>query len=180
MRALFGLVGVLMVVAIIILWLNGPGGISQTETVLKTGQKAESQIAQIGGRDTESHMPAGSSAKLEPQVFGGRLDSILVASVVPGGAYDRYFGLKANDAIIAIETHGAEQRVKELGDGEMAVLQVIEAYSKQGHLLVMREGEEIRLPKAPAPGAQPSGGKSGSDDPLQKQLDVLQGIPGAR
>ena len=108
-------------------------------------------------------------------MFGGKLDSILVTKVVPGGAYDKYFGLKTNDSIIAIEANANEMRVKDIGDGEMATAQIIDAYSKQGHLVVMRDGEQVRLPKPSAKSG--SGSKSGSD-PLQQQLDVIQQLPG--
>lgn len=177
MRAMFGIVGILMVLAIIVLWMNK--GLSHTDEVLKAGKKAEDQMAQIGGRDAVSREPAGDSAKLEVQQFSGKMDSILVTKVTPGGAYERYFGLKPNDTIIAIVLQGSEMKVKDLNDSELAVAQVVDAYSKKGQLVVMRDGEQIRLPAAPPPEARPAGGKSGSDDPLQKQLDVLQGIPGA-
>jgi hypothetical protein len=167
-----------MVLAIIVLWMNK--GLSHTEETLKAGRKAEEQLAQIGGKDAISREPAGDSAKLEVQQFGGKIDSIVVTKVTPGGAYERYFGLRPNDAIIAIVAHGNEMRVKDLNDSELAVAQVVDAYSKNGQLVVMREGEQIRLPAAPPPSAKPAAGKSGSDDPLQKQLDVIQGIPGSR
>jgi hypothetical protein len=179
MRAIFGLVGMLMVVAIIIFWLQGPTGLSQTEQTIKAGQRAQAEVAQIGGRDIESHLPAANSARIEPQQFGGRLDSLLVTKVVQNGAYEKFFGLKADDVIVAIEAQANEMRVRDIGDAELALAQVTEAYSKKGHLVVMRDGVELRLPKAQQ-AAQPTGGKSGSDDPIQKQLDVIQAIPGAR
>ena len=47
MRAIFGLVGLLMVVAIVIFWLNGPGGLSYTQTTIKAGQKGRIRLPRL-------------------------------------------------------------------------------------------------------------------------------------
>jgi hypothetical protein len=178
MRAIFGLVGILVVVGIIVYWMGPGGGLSHTQTVLKEGQNAQEQVAQIGGKDTESHEPANESAVLDPQSFGGKLDSILVTKVVPGGAYEKYFGLKTNDAIVSVETNGYDQKVNQMGDGESAKIAVMDAYSKSGHDTVMRDGNEVKLPTASKPKGQAP--KTDDSNPLQRQLDTIQQIPGSR
>ena len=57
------------------------GLMKQAQAMQDNMKKAQDQLAQIGGKDTESHQPAGDSAILEPQSFGGKLDNILVTKV---------------------------------------------------------------------------------------------------
>jgi hypothetical protein len=185
MRAIFGLVGILVTVGVIAWWM-GKGGLDQTHSTIQAGNKAQQQVAQFGGMDTQTHENAAHSADLDTITSGGKLSGIVVTSVEPTGAYARYFGLKPNDTIVAIEYQGNRQDMKDFnGDSDMAKIQVQEAYMKHGTLLVLR-GESttpITLPepeKKPVAAQQNKGSGSGSHDELQQQLDTIQQIPGAR
>ncbi len=179
MRAIFGLVGILVTVGVIAWFLGSGGGLTHTATVIKTGERSREQVNQIAGNDTLSGERAGNSADLAPATTGGRLIGILVTSVAPGGAYERYFGLKKDDTIVAVEYQANRFSVKDLADADMAEAQILEAYSKKGSVVVVRNEQQILLPQAPAKPASPGAAKS-DGSPLQKQLDAIPGIPGAR
>jgi hypothetical protein len=195
MRAIFGLVGILVTVGVIVWWMGSGGGLSQTQATLHAGGKAREEVSQIGGMDTQTGERADKSADLDVITSGGKLSGILVTSVDPGGAYARYFGLKPNDTIIAIEYQGNRQNMRDFnGDSDMAKIQVMESYSKHGTLVVLRSdangnSSEITLPEDPKKAAaaakpvaaqQGKGNGGGSHDEMQQQLDTIQQIPGAR
>jgi hypothetical protein len=177
MRAIFGLVGILAVVGVIVWWMSQGGG-TNLQNVAATRKQATEQASQIAGRDAETQEAAYRSAELEGLSPGGRITGILVVKLNPGGAYERYFGLKRNDTIVAIEYNGNRQNVKDINDEDMAKTQVFEAYRFKGKVYVVRDEKEIGLPVETA--AKPSGSGEKPKDEIQQQLDVIQGIPGAR
>jgi hypothetical protein len=181
MRAIFGLVGILVVVAVIVWFLGKGGGLDHTQQVLQSGESARRQVNQFSGNDPQTGARASESADLEMLTTAGKPSGILVTAVVPGGAYETYFGLKRNDTIVAVEYNGLRTDVKNMSaSDEEARNQVLEAYQKRGRVFVVRNEQEIALPQAPAAqGRTGSGGRSGNS-PLQDQLDAIQNIPGAR
>ena len=118
------------------------------------------------------------SAELEALSQGGKVSGILVVKIDPGGAYERYFGLKRNDTIVAVEYQGNRQNVKDFNDEDMAKSQVFEAYRHKGKVVVVRNEKQVTLPDQTA--AKPAGSGGKSKDEIQQQLDVIQSIPGAR
>src|SRR5262245_7674875 len=119
MRAIFGLVGILAVVGVIVWWM-AQGGAQNLQNVANTKKHATEQASQMAGRSSEDQEPANRSAELEPVNVGGKLKAIMVSKITPGGAYEKFFGLKRNDTIVAVEYNGLRQDFKELNDGERA------------------------------------------------------------
>jgi hypothetical protein len=169
MRALFGLVGLLVGVGVLI-WFMGSkgGGLDQTQQVLKSGESAREQISQVGGIDSATGRSAMSSAELEEINANGKTTGLKVNAVTPGGAYERFFGLQKDDTIVAVIYSGLRQNIRDMSDPEMAKAQVSDTFSKQGQLVVKRGNSEITLPQ--------SGDSAPKKDALQQQLDAIPGV----
>jgi hypothetical protein len=178
MRAIFGLVGILAVIGVIVWWMS-QGGAQNLQNVAATKKKATEQASQIAGRDSETREAAYESVELEGVSPGGKLVGILVVKINPGGAYERYFGLKRNDTIVAIEYQGNRQHIRDINDEDMAKTQVFEAYRHKGKVIVAR-GDEKELALPAETSAKPSGSGEKPKDEMQRQIDVLEGIPGVR
>jgi hypothetical protein len=179
MRMMFGLVGVLVLAGVIAYWWGPGGGLDKTHQDIKTGQKMTEAVSQIAGRDTQTGGRAWDSAELEILTSNGRPASLLVASVVPGGAYERYFGLKKDDVIRSVEYQGYQKAVKDMDDAREGRDQLSEAFQRRGTIVVVRGGKEMTLPlpvvaPAPTPGA-PAAAPAQPDQrtPLQRQLDAI-------
>lgn len=179
MRALFGLVGILVTVGVIVWFLGSGGGLDHTATVLSEGQNARQQVNQIVGNDPQTGERASESADFDGLTNSGRLSGLLVTRVVTDGAYARYFGLQRSDTIVAVQYQGQRMDVRDMNDADMAKAQVGEAYSKRGSVIVVRNDAQIVLPiaKAQSPAAP---GQRDASSPLHQQLDAIQNIPGAR
>jgi C-terminal processing protease CtpA/Prc len=136
----FGLLGLLVVAAIIAIWFT------KTQIpIAKKGKETQDVARQISG-----HGPDGESAqhsvKLDREGKDGRTDYLVVSDVTPGGAMDQYFGLKKGDKIIKV----GDFPVREYPGGEdMAEAAVFEAAQRQQSLVVRRGTEELTL-SAPA------------------------------
>ena len=169
MRAIFGLVSVL-VVAFIVIYLFA----SQTSSISGPASKAQDEAAQIAGTDPDSGGRASESAQIDLVTAGGKPDSILVTKVVPGGAYEKYFGLKTDDTILQVGPLPVKGHPSiSTADDAKDFLQ--EAYQRQQQLVVVRDGQQITLPAAgqPQAPAQGQGQGQGSTDPLQQQLEGI-------
>ncbi len=169
MRAMFGLVGVLVAVGVLVWWLGSGGGGDHLQNVATAKKSAEQQASQFAGKDAETGGPASESAAIELLTSGGKPDSILVTKVVPGGAYEKFFGLKENDAIVQIGPLPVKELVKSEDDAQSFLM---DAYQKKQQIVVMRDGNQLTLPAAKPAAGQPSGAEQ-SKDPLQQQLDGI-------
>jgi hypothetical protein len=187
----FGLAGLLITLGVIIMIMSMY--LTKSQTDIAVGNKAREQVKQIGGYSQDGTR-ASDSFSVAPMTVGGKLDNLLVTSVTTGGAMDSYYGLKKDDAIIAISRGGSMMGVRDvpMNDEELARAWVIEAYQSQQPIRVVRNGQELQLPlpaparasaapapagagaAAPAPGA-PGNDASSSDtgNPLSKQLDRI-------
>jgi hypothetical protein len=168
MRALFGLVSLLVVVAIVV-WLFA----SYNSGVSGPARQAQNEAAQIAGTDLETGGRASDSAEVDLVTAGGKPDSILVTKVTPGGAYERYFGLKTEDTILQIgplpvKGHPAISSTEDAGNF------LLDAYQKKQPLVVVRDGQQITLPQAGQAKQQPAPAQDkGSSDPLQQQIEGI-------
>ncbi len=184
MRAAFGLVGILVVLGVIIWIMASPGGtLDHTKQVLDSGRKADAQVRTIAGI-APSGLKVSDTLTLEPQIEGGKLANVLVTKLDPGSPMEVRYGLKKFDTIIQVNGIGVKDIAN--GDGDLARDLIIEAYQKSQTITVIRDGKNIVLPEPnqPAPAANTAapansgnsgtGGKS-SRDPIQGQLDVIQG-----
>src|SRR5437764_12636776 len=102
---------------------------------------------------------------MEAEETHGRLDSILVTSIIPNGPMAKYFGLQRNDSITEVGTSGVMQKVRDVGDAELAKAFILEAYQRQQPLTVIREGQQLTLP-LPKPRAVP-GPAAAAPEPKQ-------------
>jgi hypothetical protein len=172
---MFGLVGVLLVVGVIVYWMGAPGGsLDQAQTTIKTGEVAREQVSQIAGHDSATGGLAMNSATFEMLTSNGRPASLAVKEVIADGAYARYFGIQKGDIITAIEYQGFKRAVRELDNANDGRDQVAEAYQRRGSLTIKRNNQEMTLPvaaPAPAPGTPPAQQPRNS---VQRQLEQIQ------
>lgn len=166
MRAAFGLVGLLVAIGVIVAMM----AVNHPADTIKRAEPARQKAQQIAGYDGEGGL-AKDSVTLSPEVVNGKLKYVLVEKLVAGGAYEKYYGLKRNDSIVAAGPMDLRDE-----DGEMAVELIHKAYQQQWPLTVMRGGQKVELPQA-TPGAPAKGaGARDASSPVQKQLDAIPGI----
>lgn len=162
-----------------------------TVPMAKTGHNAMQQAQQLSGHGANgmSHM---QSITLAPTFAGGgsQLHGLVVATIVPGGPMDSYFGLIPGDEVKEIINVG---RARDFNDAELFEALVMEAYSRSQTLVIERPGiGEIRLPEdraklpanyvppvastpapaqPPQPAPQPDPAKPTEENPLRRGLD---------
>src|SRR5437773_2508753 len=117
MRAVFGLAGLLITIGIII-WIMHTVVLPYTKTVTHEGKKAQQRAAIIAGKDLDTGLTNQQSITLAEEMSSGRLNSVLVTSIVSNGPMAKNFGLMRNDSIILIN----DQKVADISnnDPEMA------------------------------------------------------------
>jgi len=172
MRGMIGLVGLLVTLGVVLMifkFIEAP--------TLEKGKEAHDQVQQISGRGQDGRS-AMESFKTEPQMQGGRLNSLLVTDVTAGGAVEDYYGLKKGDRITFVTTQAGLQKVNEAAndDPEMAKIQVQEAFQGSRPIVVLRNGKSLTLPAPANPGVAPA--PSAAATP-QQQAPAAPGQPAA-
>src|SRR5688572_5561960 len=94
MRYAFGLVGLLVCVAILMKLFADSAG-----PVTKAGAKAQTEARQMAGRDEATGGSAADALTLEPAQRGGKTIGMTVKTVAAGSAMQKFYGLQANDVI---------------------------------------------------------------------------------
>jgi S1-C subfamily serine protease len=179
MRGMFGLVSLLVVVAIMALLFK-----SYSIPMAKKGKKVTDQVRQLSGR-SQDNTPADRSIKLDAEPDNGPLKDMIVLEVTPGGAMDKFYGLQVGDKITAI--NGNDIRLISNNDFEMAKAQLVqEGFEKLAPITVLRNGETIQLPLPGHNGPNLSQGQTEADippdarprktDPLQDQLNRIKAV----
>lgn len=184
MRAIFGLVSLLVVVAIIAYLFS-----IYDIPVAKQGKVVQQQARQLSGHDQDG-TPADQTIKLDADLRNNKLADLIVTSVTPGGAMDRVYGFQAGDKIIAI----GDMDISTLSndDFEMAKAQLLqEGFEKGKPVTVIRNEQKIQLPlpghaaaAAAAASSSPSSGStsstpaspSDSDSSEKSIIKQLQGV----
>lgn len=137
MRIAFGLVSLLVMVAILLILFK-----TVSLPTIKQGQKAKAQARQISGR-SDDDTPAERSIKLLAEPDNGPVRDLLVDGVTPGGAMDKFYGLKKGDKITAI----GESDVGMWNDPALASAMLVqEGFEKMQPITVVRDGQTIQLP----------------------------------
>jgi hypothetical protein len=166
MRAGIGILSILIVIAIILMVsFSGQGG-GYVPTVIKAGNVANSQASQMAGKD-ENDVRAQDSIALEADMPGSKLRGLIVKNVLPGGPMQTVYGLAIGDEI----TGTIELSFRGDSDAELDKDLVYEAYQKNEPLVIVRNGQELKLnPNSPlttahpnlfgAPGAVPTGNQN--------------------
>jgi hypothetical protein len=148
MRAMFGLVSLLVGVAVLFYLFT-----KDTSETLRVSKPMQEQARQMSGRG-EDGGSAMDSFKVEPQSQGSQLRALLVTDVKPGGAADTFYGLKKGDLIIDISTAAGLQKINDAsnGDPEMAKAMLAqESFQASRPIVVMRDGKQLTLPASAAP-----------------------------
>lgn len=171
MKAMFGLGGLLVGIGVLV-WLMGTKGgeLDQAKQALDTQRQLQPELNQIAGHNTDGSGPASESATIEIQTNGGNINGALVTSVQADGAYATFWGLKENDFITQIgddKLNGTQITSQEDVNNTM-----LDAYQHHRPVLVMRDGQQMTLPVAPAP--QQPGHAGGVQNPARGPVDMLQ------
>jgi len=180
MRAGLGLVGLLICIGVIV-WIMGKSTLPHTQEVLKQKEKAEQTLRPIAGLSRDGSMKFSDSLELQTESSGGKISSVDVTKVVPGGPADTDYGLKEGDAIIQIGELPVKDNVQSESDAMGQIVQF--GYERSAPLTILRDGNKMTLsPRAPKPvasGQQPAQkpNNSGGGDPIKQQMD-LHSIPG--
>lgn len=143
MRAMFGLVSLLVVVGVMV-WLFSMTSIPTA----REGKKAQDQARQISGRGADGR-PVTDSFKVEPFMRGNQLEGLDVTAVTPGGAMADY-GLQKGDRIL--EINGSKVGEMSNNDPELSKDLIMDAYRGSQPIVVLRDGQQITLPANPAGG----------------------------
>lgn len=146
MRSIFTLSGLLITVALI-MWAFSRTSIPAA----KQGEAARQDAQQISGRDNDG-TPVAQTFALEAQSPSGKLKSLLVTSIDPGSAMERYYGLQKGDQITSI----GELTVDAFNDGDTAIAMAQQAYQEKKALVVIRDGKEMTLAGSDAATPAPS------------------------
>jgi hypothetical protein len=196
MRAVAGLVGILITIGVIVIIMH----YVELPSMQQAGQvqkNVKPQVQQVAGQGVDGR-DARETIKLAPETAGGQMTSALVTDITPGGAMERYFGLKKDDSIVSISMGGGVmQPVTQMGSAAEAKDALLTAYENGQQIEVVRGDQHLTLPanpglgpkfgaaaqpaKSPAspaasPGAKaPAEGNGGAgSNPLQRQLDSIQ------
>ena len=199
MRMAFGLVSLLVVLAIVMLLFS-----TYEAPMLKRGKAAQDDARHIAGRD-ENNAPVTDAITLDAQDRNGRMEGAVVTSITPGSAIQQHFGLQNGDVILTMGPLSVKENMSSAGEAKDFLL---DAYQKQQPLTVLRGFERITLPMdpavasaaaaaqaTPAPAARAAPGDASQasapaeaapqEKPAQKrpgglegQLDLIRNIPG--
>ncbi len=136
----FGLIGLLVVVAIILYLMVGTG---YTGSVVTQGNKAKDQAKQFGGLSQDGR-PLGETIELDAWPASGALRGVVVTTVDADGAGAMHFGLLTGDIITQIGPQEVGGFVISTPDDAEAFL--TDAYAKGQTITVTRDGETLTLP----------------------------------
>src|ERR1019366_812308 len=140
MRAGIGIISILIAIAIILMVaFSGPGG-GYVPTVTKAGNVANSEAAQLSGKD-ENGVRAQDSIALEADMPGSKLRGLIVKNILPGGPMQTVYSLVKGDEI----TGTAQLSFRGDTDAELDKDLVFEAYGKNQPLVILRNGRELTL-----------------------------------
>ncbi len=120
MRAAFGLVGVLVALAILILLWGGEGGyLDSSQSTIKTGQQLQAQTNVLAGRNTTGTVRAIDTieVELDQASGGGPVRGLKVTKIETGGAMEQRFGLAAGDVIVEIGPLSVRDMVSSVDEG---------------------------------------------------------------
>lgn len=138
MRAMFGLVAILVTLGVIIWFMH----VYELPAIKAAGQAKKQVEEKFSMNTSEGLADAKASIALDPVgVDRNKFEGFFVKGIVPGGAMWNTFGLMPGDRIVAI----GGQRCKDLNDAEMAEDMLFEAKLRQWPLTVVRGNQEIQL-----------------------------------
>src|ERR1044072_8691814 len=138
MRTALGLLGLLgALIAMVVVWvyiLNQ----KQTMQAIRNVQNAQQQAQTIAGRDEHGH-PVDWSITVDGESTGGRMNSIVVTSIIAGGAMGKHSGMKKADPIVEI----GPLPVGGMGSAGEAKQMLVDAYQRNSTIVVIRDERRI-------------------------------------
>ena len=160
MRAGFGLIGLLITMAIILYLLAGRGctGQSYLGTLADVKKEKEPVVQQWGGKGVDGR-PFHESLAIADWPESGSLRGLEVSNVDPAGPAATYYGLQNGDIILEIGSQDVGGPIIHSTDAGRDFL--TDAFSRGAPLVVRRNGQEITLPTggASTPGLPSGGGR---------------------
>ena len=159
MRLGFGLLSLLIGVAILFYISFGGEHGGEMGVTLQANKNATEQGNQIAGRSMDG-TPIEGTIQLDEVDAGGEFRRLKVLSITPGTPMDTAYGLKPGDEITRVGDLG----VRDNNDAGLAKTLVYGAYQNNQPLGILRNGEEMTLTP---------------DSPLTKFHPNLFGKPGA-
>ena len=178
MRYGFGLLALLVVVAIILIVQA-----NVTIPTVQKGMEAREQASQIAGVD-ETGGRVMDTYDLKEVMDGGKLRGLRVTRIKAGSPMQTYYGLQKDDLIVEYGAAGSMMPVRQESDADLVKAMIAEAYQRHQPITVVRNGQQLKLdgeamrkaginPTAPpAPSAPPS--PSAGQDSIQGQLDKIK------
>lgn len=156
MRAGIGLVALLLGVGLMV-YIFAQSEIPK----IKAGEAAKKEVRQYAGYGQDSAPATESFTATAEMRGGGRIKSLTVTTVTPGGAMDTFYNLQPGDEIIEI----AGMTLDALSNDEETarILVASEGYQKKQPLTVIRAGQKMTLPVSatpPGPAAAPQAATS--------------------
>lgn len=145
MRMAFGLVSLLVTVAIICYLMvggGGTGGPGYLQQVSQTNKQLKGQVNVLSGFDPSRQILATDSMKYRIDRTTGR-PKLMVEEVMPNGPMDLKFGLKAGDRVLEIGALDVNMNITSFDDATAAFH---DAYARGGNLVVMRGDDKLTLP----------------------------------
>jgi len=164
MRMAFGLVSLLVVVAIILYV-----GSIYYPPMLTRGKAAQVQAQQMSGREAKTGKAATQAVQWAGVNEGGQFRGVKVVAITdPTGGLVTYYGLQSGDVVVKVG--GIDFASVAMDDPKAAVDWILQGgYEKSAPLTVIRNGQVIDLPQGTA-GTASGAGLS----PLQRQLQGIQ------
>ena len=147
MRMAFGLVSLLVTLAIILLLFR-----TYSAPMLKQGKSATEDARQLAGRD-ENNAPVTDAIKLDSQDRNGQMYGAVVTDVTPGSAIEMKYGLHKGDVIVELGQLAVRGNMSSADEAKDYLLH---AYQRSEPLVVMRGKNRLTLPLAPGQQPEPS------------------------
>lgn len=147
MRMGFGLVSLLVTVAIILYLMvggGGTGGPGYLQQVAKTNKQLKGQVNVISGYDPGRQVLATDSIHYHIDRSAGR-PRLMVTEVMAGGPMEERFGLRPGDRVIELGALDVTMNISNFDDATAAFH---DAYARGGTIVVMRDGKQLTLPDA--------------------------------
>jgi hypothetical protein len=147
MRMAFGLVSLLVTLAIILLLFK-----TYSAPMLKRGKSATDDARQLAGRD-ENNAPVTDAIKLDSRDRNGQMVGAVVTDITPGSAIEMKYGLHKGDVIVEL---GQLMVRGNMSSADEARDFLLHSYQRSDPVVVMRGKNRLTLPLAPGQQPEPA------------------------
>lgn len=158
MRVAFGLVGLLVTIAVIV-WIMHEIYLPDIQASQAVQQKAQTFVDTLNAQDENGVPIENMYADFADMRDDGKLQDLQITKVVPGSVFQTRFGIMPNDVVVAaIDSHMVRTDLNGLDDEQAGKEAIRDAYTGDGgQLVVIRNSQTITLPLAKtAPPATPA------------------------